>query len=179
MVLVRYEELVVRIAHDGSAYAGARACRAHRVEAEAGGRDADETPQHDDDLKLAGRGGRHGTILLSTRSQCDASAVRRITEGFYLQTYLIPRHRRGSIHSSRRVLICVATNVSSACGPCVAAALAALMSAPPSARLSVSTSLAPRRGVGVGAGVVAGVDASTGGIWSLVESSPLAPGGRS
>lgn len=133
----------------------------------------------DDDLKLAGRGGRHGTILFSTRSQCDASAVRRITEGFYLQTYLIPRHRRGSIHSSRRVLICVATNVSSACGPCVAAALAALMSAPPSARLSVSTSLAPRRGVGVGAGVVAGVDASTGGIWSLVESSPLAPGGRS
>ena len=47
MVLVRYEELVVRIAHDGSAYAGARACRAHRIEAEAGGRDADEAPQHE------------------------------------------------------------------------------------------------------------------------------------
>ena len=53
MVLVRYEELVVRIAHDGSAYAGARACRAHRVEAEAGGRDADEAPQQH--LKLVGR----------------------------------------------------------------------------------------------------------------------------
>lgn len=78
MVLVRYEELVVRIAHDGSAYAGARACRAHRVEAEAGGRDADEAPQQH--LKLVGRE-EAGTIWVHSMSQCDASAVRRITEG--------------------------------------------------------------------------------------------------
>ena len=64
MVLVRYEELVVRIAHDGSAYAGARACRAHRVEAEAGGRDADEAPQHDDDLKTCGTGRKAGDDFL-------------------------------------------------------------------------------------------------------------------
>ena len=87
MVLVRDEELVVvRIAHDGCA--GARACRAHRVEAETGDR-AEEAAQHDDLLRnLHGLGRQAGNPAEFGDEQPQLSAVYlEIDRSIYLFIY--------------------------------------------------------------------------------------------